>query len=337
MRVWTFRGNVAGLHHQSVCASACVPNVDRRKLTASAIQCSVQSGLWKGPKQQGCFCYSCGWRPDSVSLFLKATTCAVLCLLSPHSTRGLVVETRTLGDTDSRLHCEIFFLCSFLFFFFPGLVFVFLFLVLIILYIFFFIFFANLLLHRHHENCFVQSNVCNSLFCSAEHSSLSHMLHRWFFFMIIIFLHHYPSSPSGWQCRVQSLNESLEGAIFILSCWEDNMRYIYIHTHIIYYQCSMIRVVVFECSFRIGQSSNQPVVAFTKDLWLWCRKCLALHDQWISKRQQAKHNSVICLYGWAFTHPQTPLPRCVNIRCWCQFEPGLSANHDILLPLSLPP
>lgn len=179
--------------------------------------------------------------------------------------------------------------------------------------------------------------MCNSLFCSAEHSSLSHMLHRWFFFMIIIFLHHYPSSPSGWQCRVQSLNESLEGAIFILSCWEDNMRYIYIHTHIIYYQCSMIRVVVFECSFRIGQSSNQPVVAFTKDLWLWCRKCLALHDQWISKRQQAKHNSVICLYGWAFTHPQTPLPRCVNIRCWCQFEPGLSANHDILLPLSLPP
>lgn len=111
--------------------------------------------------------------------------------------------------------------------------------------------------------------------------------------------------------------------------------YIYIYTHIIYYQCSMIRVVVFECSFRIGQSSNQPVVAFTKDLWLWCRKCLALHDQWISKRQQAKHNSVICLYGWAFAHPQTPLPGRVNIRCWCQFEPGLSANHHI--PLSLPP
>lgn len=74
---------------------------------------------------------------------------------------------------------------------------------------------------------------------------------------------------------MQSLNESLEGVIFILSCWKDNMIYIYIyictlaHTYTIYYQCSMIRVVVFECSFRIGQSSNQPVVAFTKDLWLW--------------------------------------------------------------------
>lgn len=118
MRVWTFRGNTAGLHRRSVCASACVPNMDRRKLDG---QCNtVQCAVWsvEGTKATRLLLLLL-WVAARLclSLFLKATTCAVLCLLSPHSTRGLVVETRTLGDTDSRLHCEIFFLCSFPFFF----------------------------------------------------------------------------------------------------------------------------------------------------------------------------------------------------------------------------
>lgn len=225
VRVWTFREDVAGLHRRSVCASACVPNVDRRKLTASAIQCSVQSGLWKGPKQQGCFCYSCGWwQTHFLSLSLKAATTTALCLLSPLH-KGSSGRDKDIGGTQ-RVCCIV---RSFFLFFFShtcscshlGLLFFF----ISVKHPVFFFFFMQICCCTGNLRIVLSKAMCATP-CFAVQNILVFLTCFTidFFFFTIIFLHHNPSSPSGWQCQVQSLNESLEGAIFILSCWEDNTR-----------------------------------------------------------------------------------------------------------------